>query len=96
MAYFIPAPTAFPFVPDMSSPAGVMGFNLKVISTPQFTLSAGYARAQANGWGIQYPSNEAGLPSFLTGDITTVGVNGCYPILMSTITLRGKFCLKEL
>lgn len=85
MAYFIPAPTAFPTVPDYSSPAAVMGYNLTIASTTTFTLSAGYARALCNGFGIAYPGNVAGLPSSLTVDITDLGANGCYPVLISDI-----------
>lgn len=87
MAYFIPAPTAFPVVPDFSSNPFVTGFELAVTGNFTFTVQPGAARALTSDFVIEYPSFIPNLPAVITADVSTVGLNGCFPHSIASLGL---------
>jgi len=84
MSVFIPSPTAFATVPSFSSPNFVSGYHIVPTGNTTMTVSAGCARALTNDFIIQYPSFSASLPSNITVDVSTVGLNGCYPVSIAS------------
>lgn len=87
MAYFIPAPTAFPVIPDFSSDPFVTGFELAVTGNTTFTVQPGAARALTSDFVIEYPSFIPNLPAIITADIANVGLNGCFPNSIASLAL---------
>lgn len=76
-------------VPDYSSSAFVNGFNLTIASSTTFTLSPGSARALTSDYVIQYPSFEPGVPANITVNVSTVGLNGCWPVSIASLALAN-------
>ena len=87
MSVFIPAPTAFATVPSFQSAPFVTGYNIEATGNTTFTVSPGAARALTNEFVIQYPSFSATVPGNITADISTVGLNGCYPNSIASLGL---------
>lgn len=90
MAYLIPAPTAFPVIPDFQSSAFVNGFELDITGDTLFTVQPGMARAMASDFVIAYPSFSANLPAEIEVDIAEVGPNGCFPVSIDSLALANK------
>lgn len=90
MAYLIPAPTAFPVIPDFQSSAFVNGFELAITGDTLFTVQPGMARAMASDFVIAYPSFSANLPAEIEVDIAEVGPNGCFPVSIDSLALADK------
>lgn len=89
MTVLIPAPTAFSVVPCFQSAPFVSGYHMGVTGNFTFTLGAGAARALTNDFIVQYPSFSPTLPSNITVDVSTVGLNGCYPVSIASLGLAN-------
>jgi hypothetical protein len=90
MTTFAPVPTATnATIPDYSSVPFVAGFRLNITGNTTFTLSAGCARAFNSGFVIEYPAYLPAAPAFLTCDISTVGLGGCYPNSIASLGLAA-------
>lgn len=88
MTVLVPVPSATnATIPDYSSAPFVAGYNLKITGNTTFTLSAGCARAFNSGFVIEYPAYLPAAPAFLTCDISTVGLGGCYPNSIASLGL---------
>ena len=86
MATFTPAPS-FSQVPAFGSAPFVSGFSLAVTGNTTLTVGPGTARALCNDNIIQFPNFTAGYSGPATVDISTVGVNGCYPVSIASLGL---------
>ena len=89
MAYFIPAPTQFSAIPYYGTAPGVSGYRMSVTGNTTFTVAPGYARSMINDWAIVFPSGQPNEPALLTVDISTVGLNGCYPVSIPSLGLTA-------
>ena len=81
MAYFLPSPTNFSSLPFLGSNAFVSGLEMNVISMTQFTINPGAARDLISDFVISFSPYSAGGTPVLTVDVSTRGLNGCYPYL---------------
>lgn len=92
MAYLIPQPTdqRISLLPYFGSAPSVSGYHLDFLSTTQCFLNPGYARAFSSDFNITFSTNEFNKPEFILIDITTLGSGGCYPNLISNMTLANK------
>lgn len=84
MATYIPAPS-FSAVPGYQSVPFVSGYEIKYLTTTTFSVAPGCARALCNDNVIQFPSFSSSVPSSITVDVSTVGVNGCYPVSIASL-----------
>lgn len=87
MATFIPAPTAFSTVPAYQSNPFVSGYEMAVTGNTTLTVNSGAARALTNNYIIQYPSFSPSVPGVITVDVSTVGLNGCFPVSIASLGL---------
>lgn len=86
MATFIPAPS-FSAVPSYQSSPYVSGFGIAVTGNTTLTVQPGMARALASSFDIAFSSFSAGVPGVTTVDVSTVGLNGCYPVSIASLGL---------
>jgi hypothetical protein len=89
MTVLVPVPTAFSVVPSFQSFPFVSGYHMNVTGNTTLTVGPGAARALTNDFVIQYPSFSASLPGNISVDVSTVGLNGCYPVAISSLGLTN-------
>lgn len=87
MATFIPVPTQFSFVPSYQAVPFVSGLRMTNTGNTTFTVSPGACRALCNPNIIQFPAFSASTSGNITVDVSTVGVNGCYPNSIASLGL---------
>jgi len=76
-------------VPSYQANPFVTGFNISVTGNTTLSVSPGAAVAFGSSALIQYPQDLPGLPVTLSADISTTGVNGCYPLSLATLALAN-------
>ncbi len=89
MSFFIPVPTGFSTVPAYQSNPFVSGLNMAVTGDTTFTMSPGACRALTNNYVLQFPSYSPNVPGNVTVDISTQGLNGCYPSSIASLSLAS-------
>ena len=87
MPYLIPAPKTFSTTPNYSSNPFVSGLEFTALSDTTFSIAPGAARALTSDFIIQYPSYSPNQPGFIPVDITTVGLNGCFPNSIASVSI---------
>ena len=88
MASFTPIPSnPLSTVPSYQSFPFVSGFRQTVTGNSTFTMGPGCARALCNGNIIEFPNFTAGHAGITTVDVSTVGVNGCFPVSIASLGL---------
>lgn len=97
MAYFIPnanqmSLAGIPVIPNFYSQPWISGFEMSMVQSfsdvRQFTIQPGSARALTSDFVISYsPNSTPNLPHEIIVDTETVGINGCYPHSLESLSL---------
>jgi len=87
MAFFTPEPISFATTPFFGSDAYVSGLNLTVTGLTTFTIGPGSARDLVTDYPIVFSNAIAGNPPAITVDISTTGLNGCFPVPLASLNL---------
>jgi hypothetical protein len=80
-----PVVTGINAVPSFFSAPFVSGFEIVVTSSTVFIVAPGSARSSKSDYVIQVPTIQANSPSYVSVDISTVGVNGAYPLAIADV-----------
>ena len=86
MATFNPVPTAFQTIPWFNTAPFVTGYEWAYVSATVFSLAPGGARAYSTDVVALQSTLEINTTEKIFVDVSTVGVNGCWPLPLSFFT----------
>lgn len=80
-----PVITGINAVPSFFSAPFVSGYEIFVASSTTFVVAPGGARSSKSDYVIQFPTIQPNSPAYITVDISTVGINGAYPLAIADV-----------
>jgi hypothetical protein len=78
---------------NLTSLAFIQSFLPTSFTATTVVFSQGAARSYASDWVMDYTGTIQGLPGEITVDVTTIGVNGCFPVALSAVTPSAGFAV---